>query len=291
MKSIKREVQIRYPDIKPGMPNWHTIIVYDAQRTTDGRIVISYYDITDGYTDCYSEIIEMGGTWYKNPSHLNYDDYDFIYSGGTIPEIIMSLPEKIGLYEPNNQKNETLPVKAFASQLPPQPPTPPKKNIIVVFFANAGGSLVDLNPIYTENGISYQRQLDIDACTFICTTGPINYGVLQIPKNDKYELTNYIANTFQSGDRIDISSLRGGTFFTSSGVEYHYTCSSCADWHLFWQARTANNLRIHVGDLSRCTYPDWLSCALHYELPLDISYGNVVISNGVSKSSSTGTRK
>ena len=91
MEKIKREIQIRYPDDN----RLHSIIVYQVDRTSDGRIVISYYDITDGNIDSYSEIVNNNGEWMKNPEHLDWNAYEFIEFDPLFNNsVINSLPDQ-----------------------------------------------------------------------------------------------------------------------------------------------------------------------------------------------------
>ena len=91
MENIKREVHIRYPDNV-----LHTVIVYRVDRTTDGRVIISYFDVTDGNSDSYSEIINVNGQWMKKPEHLDWNQYEFIeFDSAFNDSVINSLPERI----------------------------------------------------------------------------------------------------------------------------------------------------------------------------------------------------
>ena len=299
MDKFQRQIQIRYPGF-PGENNYHTVLVYRADLTADGRIVISYYDITDGYADSFSEIVNVGGEWRKNPNHLQWSDYVFVdFDPAFNNSIIGALGDKVELANFSKDNNTELPEKqseerpiAIAQSEVLDPPEQEVETIRIVCFANEGEDVINLNPTSYESEFLTQQDYSLETGTAFFSKGFLDkemtehFYSVKIEKNDMKDILNYIRSLGRHG-RINISECRNFTVRTRSNTVYDIYLSSCSKWGLFWHTKIANSLSVDESSVVDSTFPDYLSSALHYELPLDIVFDGHYYSNGVKKKGKT----
>ena len=81
------------------MPYSDPIIAYVqyVQTTKDGKYVLSYLEQRRGnITPNFTEITNINGQWYKNPFHLDYENYEFEdFNDELSKKIINELPENM----------------------------------------------------------------------------------------------------------------------------------------------------------------------------------------------------
>lgn len=301
MEKIKRNIQIRYPDDN----SLHSIIVYQSDMTTDGRVVISYYDITAGNIDSYSEIINVNGEWVKNPEHLDWDSYEFIeFDPAFNSSVINSLPDKMELAKPKEMKKpiETDTI-ALTDNMSKDPQVHRIHHIQMISFANEGNDIINLHPTTYESGVSTVQEYSFGACSSFFSEGRMNGDVnsnsldlnfrnLNINENDKKDIFEYIQSFVAKGEKINISDNVQFSVETKSNTKFIIDWSSCNSWDLFLSTQAAEQLIVDISNVSGVTYPDDLSSALHYELPLEMLINGVRHSNGVKSSKeSVGIKK
>ena len=291
MEKIKREIQIRYPDDN----RLHSIIVYQVDRTSDGRIVISYYDITDGNIDSYSEIVNNNGEWMKNPEHLDWNAYEFIEFDPLFNNsVINSLPDKIEISKPKLEVlKETMPqVIALEEKFVIEPPKHRLISLQMISFANEGEDIINLRPTKYENGNLTEQEYSFEACTSFFRNGQITdddssltleFRRINIDENDKKEIYEHIKLFIARGGKVSISDNNYLQIETKSNKKYTIDWSSCNSWNLFLNTQSASQLLVDVSSVSNVTFPDELSSALHYELPLKMLIDGNYYSNGIEE--------
>lgn len=280
-----RNITIKYPD-----GTLHSISVYRVDRTRDGRVIISYYDNTNSGEDSFTEIRLYDGEWQKVPSHGEWSEYSeqFLpFNQQYSDQIIMSLPELIQLF--GTQKQETQqeiqqPIALKQSDVL-NPPKKPLEHITVVLFANAGGSRVEqTSTTYDSNTNTSQNQINDILNNSAVFKGPYvgeteAYRKYDISNQEKQEIFERLIQDY--GFNFDISDIPPRRQMNS---KYRVSFSSCDSWNLLVNdIIPADELFIDCSDTSNATYPDNLSSALHYELPLEIRIGNNIKTNGVER--------
>lgn len=292
MENNKRQLQIKYPDRYPGDNNWHTVLVYRADLTKDGRVVISYYDLTDNNTDSFSEIINVNGEWLKNPNHLEWQDYDFsdfdlLFSNSTIN----ALRDKIELKKPILSENlkDKIPTIALAENLGVDPPKHKIKFIQMVVFANEDEDIINLKPTTYNSGQLTEQDYSFFACSAFFSQGFLDnnfseqFKRIEIDDKDKKDIYEYMRKNLSQSDKINVSKSSQFSVEASSNTQYIINASSCSDWSLFTSVKGADSLTIDEKNVSNITFPDYLSAALHYQLPLHMMINGNYHSNGIDK--------
>lgn len=289
MEKSKREIQIRYPDDN----RLHSILVYRVDRTSDGRIVISYYDITDGNIDSYSEIVNNNGEWMKNPEHLDWDTYEFIEFDPLFNNsVINSLPDKIEISKPKLEvlKETTLQGIALADSIFIEPPKNRLIHIQMISFANEGEDIINLHPTKYENGFLTEQEYSFEAGTSFFTNGrltdddsSLTLGFKRINIDERKEIYEHIKSSIARDGKVSISDNNCFQIKTKSNTKYTINWSSCNSWKLFLATQAASQLLVDVSSVSNVTFPDELSSALHYELPLKMIINGNYYSNGIEK--------
>ena len=302
---MTREIDIIYPD-----GSRHHVSVYRADLTSDRRVVISYYDLTNGdYADAYSEIVMVGNDIYKKPEHLYWDQYDFIPNDQNFSDSIIRLLPNVLLSQPNNleiekPKEEPKPAIAVADpHLPPEPPHieplerieelakkktakeyPPKvtdvrpeiRHIQAVFYAHEG-TKVDLTPRLSGTSGVGERNFSVGPeCTFFSRPRFIDYENPSIVytkieiSDDKNNILSRLHTKL--GDVIDTED-----YFEEIRIDvldkniiYLINLSSCDDIFLYSDVREAESLVVKDDRYGMSEHVDELTAALHYECPLSM---------------------
>ena len=86
------------------------------------------------------------------------------------------------------------------------------------------------------------------------------------------------------GEKINISDNVQFSVETKSNTKYIIDWSSCNSWRLFLNTQAAEQLIVDVSSVSNATFPDELSSALHYQLPLKMLINGNYHSNGIESS-------
>lgn len=281
---MKREVDITYPD-----GSVHHVIVYQANVTNDGRIVISYYDVSNDMQDSFTEIIAVNGEFQKNPYHNNWEYYERCFrpfDRELSDQIILALKEKVKTYKPIPELNETKAEENETKTLE-EPVDPPNRQEIhyinSVIFANAGGSMVNMYPTTYENGLLKKQKYNLyNGTTFfgnpytytIANSRMERYAKLDINENDKKVIIDTLINYF--GENFDISSIPDMLKIKiNSRKSFMIDFSSCDNWQHFNRVKDSDSISIDLTNVEKTTYPDYLSSALHFELPHEINIAGI----------------
>ena len=295
MEKLKREIQIRYPSDN----SLHSILVYQADMTSDGRIVISYYDITDGNSDSYSEIVNVNGEWMKNPEHLDWDAYEFIeFDPSFNSSVINSLPDKMEVAKPKVEMVKEIETEGITltDSIGMEPTKHRMVHIQMISFANEGEDNINLHPTTYSGGNLTEQEYSFGACTsFFSAQGIISeesnsnsldlgFRRINISENDKKDIYEYIKSSMARGGKINISDNVSFKVETKSNTQYIIDWSSCNSWGLFLNTQAAEQLIVDVSSVSNATFPDELSSALHHELPLKMLINGNYHSNGIESS-------
>lgn len=287
---MQREIDIQYPD-----GAIHSVSVYRADVTYDNRVVISYYDISNRMVNSYTEIRQVDGEFYKVLEHLEWEEYEQNFqpfNQGLSDSIIRALNDTLNIYTPHARKivDENPRPIALTQAAMVNPPDIHKRGLYQinsVLFANGHKSRINLNAFKTKDGKTVQQRYDLLACCAffnrpIFKNEPMteDFHRFKVDKADRYDIINYLINLY--GDSFDVSDIPDRLRIPcSSGNIFLVTFSSCDDWKLFLNVQGADRLTVYEQNISDITYPDYLSSALHYELPLDISINGIVRTNGV----------
>ena len=108
---------------------------------------------------------------------------------------------------------------------------------------------------------------------------------INIDENDKKEIYEHIKSFIARGKKASISDNTCFQTETKSNTKYTIDWSSCNSWNLFLNTQSARQLLVDVSSVSNATFPDELSSALHYELPLKMLINGKYYSNGIEENS------
>ena len=269
---MKKYIKISYPD-----GSVHSVIVTQADVTNDDRVVISYYDYTDGIRVNFAELIKVDNKYYKNSEEHEWNEYvrKFKPFDRTLSNnIIESLPDIIELYDSKVDGASKINENSILaeSEIDKVVPTPGKINrIMAVLYANNGGSVVKYdgdNPapiFFTLPEITREDPLKEV------------YKSIDIDDDDTNELVRYIQARL--GDETDVSLLQPNRRFeVSSGNKYSITFVACDEKGLFYEVAASDKLFVDMSVASAYGYyADPLSLALHHELPLELSINGKTI--------------
>ena len=280
---MEREIYMMFPD-----KTVHQVVVYQANITQDGKVVISYYDMTEGMQDSFSEIINIDGVMTKKENSLEWNDYvkQFKpFSKNMSDRMVISFPEVIGLYNEKLQEVE-LPSKDEIDRLKNNSLTiqdldSSYKPLNVVLFANQGETTVNLKLAKENNNL---REYDLYAGSAFLEKSKDEMLELEetyyrsnISKQDKREIIYLIKYAF--GSKFDIETLPVINYKTASGNNYSLSFSSCSSRSLFLQVKLADSLIVNNDFETSRHYRSNLSSALHYEKPLEIKTGGNIKTN------------
>jgi hypothetical protein len=280
---MEKMIEMEYPD------GIHKVIVTQADITNDGRIVISYYDLSDNMSASFSEIVNIGGKFYKNPNHkdweyyvLNFRPFDYAFSNS----IVNSLSRNISLLNMEGLKKKTspeiIPPKKEVIYVNPEviedhfKHKNPNKNVEIPFekenyitavmYANRGGSLLiydnysDLQPVFFKRKTMSEH-------------GPISevYKKAELNMNDELELCRKIEEKL--GSKVDISLIpEDREIKLSNGKTYYINFASCDDNYLFQEVAASEKVSADISmPIDSTEYPDNLSLALHHVIPLEVT--------------------
>ena len=264
---MKKSIEMSFLD-----GSMHKVIVTQADVTNDDRIVISYYDFSDGVHASFSELVKVGEKYYRNPNVHEWKDYVHKFKPfdrGLSDRIVESLPEKIGLYDSNVEYDNPVVLGEVPNigDLEDKPIVKPGKvnYIMAVLYANNGGTVVKYDgtnpsPIFF-------------ALPEITKDDPMKevYKSIEIDEDDTKELVRYIEARL--GDESDISLISPNRRFeVSSGNKFAVTFVSCDERPLFYEVAASDKLAVDMSVSSAYGYySDPLSLALHHELPLELT--------------------
>lgn len=287
-----KKLDIIYPDQKI-----HNIIVEYVEKTKNGKYILNYLEYSgEELTRCFTELNYIEGEWYKNPFHMDYEEYDFEpFDKELSDSIIEQLPQKMNfriLISPDNKEKkdviENKPViEEKVSLGAPIVKSRKYKNLFMVLPTNDGATFIDKKnfnfefpfPVFSYLGETYH---DININN---SRDDINYDASyneEMYLRDELSVsTRKVIAEYLKNDTSDVFDTKKLPILEIEREDENINICfiTCPSIDLYNSVYKADKLFVDLDVEKDNAYDSNLERALHQEIPLSIELLNGEIKN------------